>query len=208
MHKGPRESRDLIARHDLDGLLPSPAVSGEPAAHHQLGVLADIANREIPGVKVSEARLAQFLREDPESIFAFQRGGKVLGGVAFLYLNCRGHDALLLDGIDLKNPSQEFLARSDENVSAIYTWALVGYGRATVGLGNVAAHLRRPRFINADYFARPSTAAGRDLLIALGFRPIGSFQPGLWCYERSSNRFPTKLPTSTVFAGSFSDARH
>jgi hypothetical protein len=208
MHNKLIERRDLVAKHDLDRLLPSSAVSGELAAPHQLADLADIANREIPGVNVSEAGLVQFLRDDPESIFAFQREGKLLGGVAFLYLNGRGHDALLLDRIDLKNPSREFLARSDERVSAIYTWALVGYGRAAIGLGNVAAYLRRPRFIYADYFAQPSTSAGGDLLAALGFKPVASFQPNLWCYERPRNRLPIRMPGSILSAGSFSDARH
>jgi hypothetical protein len=207
MHKVSRESRDLVVRHDLDGLLPSAAVRGEPAAFHQLAVLADMANREIPGVNASEAGLVQFLRDDPESIFAFQRGDKLLGGVAFLYLNCRGHDALLLDGIDLKNPAREFLARCDEEVSAIYTWALAGYGRAMIGLGNVTAYLRRPRFIHADYFAQPSTSAGRDLLIALGFKPVASFQPDLWSYERPWNGLPIHMPKSILSAGSFPDAR-
>jgi hypothetical protein len=206
MHKVPRESRDLVARHDLDGLLPSFATSAEPAAFHHLAALADIANREIPGVNASEAGLTQFLRDDPESIFAFLRGGKLLGGVAFLYLNCQGHDALLLDEIDLKNPRLEFLARPDEEVSAIYTWALAGYGRAMIGLGNVAAHLKGPRFVGADYFAQPSTPAGRDLLIALNFKPIPSFQPDLWRYERPWNRLPIYM--AALLSGSISDARH
>jgi hypothetical protein len=208
MHKAPRESRDLVARHDLDGLLPSVAISAEPAAFHHLAALVDIANREIPGVNASEAGLTQFLRDDPASIFAFLRRGKLLGGVAFLYLNCQGHDALLLDDIDLKNPHREFLARADEEVSAIYTWALAGYGRAMIGLGNVAAHLKGPRFVDADYFAQPSTAAGRDLLIALNFKPIPSFQPDLWRYKRPWNRVPIHMPASILSAGSFSDARH
>jgi len=55
-----------------------------------------------------------------------------------------------------------FLARPDEDVSAIYVWALACHGRAVVGLANVAEHLRKPRFVSADYFAQPSTTAGRD----------------------------------------------
>src|SRR4051812_25578881 len=96
MHKVLRERRDLVARHDLDSLLPSAAVRGEPATFNQLADLAELANREIPGVSVSEADLAQSLGRDPESVFAFQRDGKLLGGVAFLYLNRQGHDALLV----------------------------------------------------------------------------------------------------------------
>jgi hypothetical protein len=208
MQKLFRESGDFAARHELDKLSPTSAITVSLAAHQHLVDLVAIARREIPGVSASEAGLAQFLRDDPESIFAFERGGKLLGGIAFLHLNCRGHDALLLDDIDLKNPGREFLARPDEEVSAIYVWALAGYGRAVVGLGNAAAYLRKPRFFNADYFAQPSTAAGRDLLVAIGFTPVPSYQPDLWSYERPWKRVPPNMPASNFSARSFADARH
>ena len=201
-------STDLGARHELDGLLPTSAVKVGLATHRQLPDLVAIARREIPGVNVTEAALAQFLRSDPESIFAFERAGSLLGGIAFLYLNGRGHDALLLDNIDLKNPGLEFLARGDEEVSAIYVWALACYGRAVVGLGNVAGYLRKPRFVGADYFAQPSTTAGRDLLVAIGFKPISSSKPDLWCYQRPWNRVPPDMPAAHFSARSVADARH
>jgi hypothetical protein len=207
MQKVFRGSGDLAVRHELDRLSPTSAITVSLAAGGQLADMVAIARREIPGVKVSEAGLAQFLRDDPESIFAFQRAGTLLGGIAFLYLNCRGHDALLLDDLDLGNPSREFLARFDEEVSAMYVWALAGYGRAVAGLGNVAEYLRRPRFINADYLAQPSTTAGRDLLIAIGFSPIPSFQRELWRYQRPWNRLSPHMPAPIVSAGSFADAR-
>jgi hypothetical protein len=206
MHKVFRESGDLASRHELDRLSPSSAITVRPATPEQLPGLAAIAHREIPGVSVSTAGLAQFLWYDPESIFAFERGRNLLGGIAFLYLNCRGHDALLLDDIDLKYPSHEFLARPHEDVSAIYVWALAGYGRAVAGLGNVTEHLRKPRFISADYFAQPSSADGRNLMVALGFEPIPSFQHELWCYQRPWNRLPSGTRAATS-AGSFADAR-
>src|SRR5258708_12667398 len=198
MHKVPGDTRALVARQDVDEIVPSCAVSGEPAKLHQLAGLVAIANREIPGINSTKAALAAFLREEPESIFAFERYGRLQGGIAFLYLNCRGHDALLLDDIDLKNPRREFLTRPDEEVSAIYVWALAGHGRAVIGLGNVAAYLRRPRFINADYFALPATAAGRDLLLALGFERTPTFQQELWGYQRPWNHVPAHIPASPI----------
>jgi hypothetical protein len=203
-----RGSGDFVARHELDGLSPTSAITVRLARSRHLADLVAIARREIPGVSVSEAGLAQFLHSDPESIFAFERAGNLLGGIAFLYLNRRGHDALSLDGIDLKNPSHEFLARPDEDVSAIYVWALACRGRAVVGLANVAGYLRKPRFIGADYFARPSTVAGRDLLIAIGFGPTSSFQPDLWRYRRPWNRVSPNMPAPNFPARSFADARH
>lgn len=184
MPKMLRESSDLVARHALSGLSPTNAVDVRLATRQHLDRLADIANREIPGVNVTAHGLARFLHNDPETIFVFQRQGRVLGGAAFLYLNERGHDALILDDIDLTDPAMEFLAQAGAPVSAIYTWALAGHGRAVIGLGNVAAHHRRARFAGADYFAAPATPAGRDLLKALSFQRTPSFQPELWTYPR------------------------
>jgi hypothetical protein len=210
MQKPRRGSADFAGRHELDRLATTNAIAAGPATFEQLADLAAIAKKEIPGVNPSEAGLVQFLRDDPESIFALQRDGSLLGGIALLYLNCRGHDALLLDEIDLKNPSREYLARPGEDVSAIYVWALAGYGRAAIGLGNVAEYLRRPRFASADYFAQPSSTAGRDLLKALGFRPIPSFQPDLWYYERPWNRLSSTMaaPGVSITVRSHADARY
>ena len=208
MYKEFRGSSDLVARHELDGLSPTPAIRAELATPRHLADLVAVARREIPGVSVSEAGLAQFLRGDPESIFAFERAGKLLGGIAFLHLNSRGHDALLRDRIDLKNPGHEFLARPGEDVSAIYVWALACHGRAVLGLANVAEYLRKPRFVGADYFAMPATAAGRDLLIAIGFRQLANATSGLWCYQRPWHRISPNLPPLNFSARDFADARH
>jgi hypothetical protein len=199
-------SGDYSARHELDRLVPSAVIDAGPAAPDELAQLAGIARREIPGVNAS-AELAQCLKADPESIFAFRRGGKVVGGIAFLFLNDSGHDALLLDNINLKNPQSPYLARQDESVAAIYVWALAGYGRAVMGLGSVAARLRSSRFMDADYYAQPSSRDGRELLIALGFRPMQSFQPDLWCYQRPWHRLEG-LASRNLVTGRMIDARH
>ena len=178
----------MVNRHALDELPPTSAVLVSPASCQELADLVAVAKREIPGVRISKEGLVRFLDADPELIFAFRRSGNLLGGIAFLYLNHDGHEALLLNDIDLKNPDRGFLARPDQEVSAIYVWALGGYGRAVAGLGNVAAYLRGPRFVGANYFAQPSTQAGRKLLIAIGFQPIPGFQRELWRYQRPWNR--------------------
>src|ERR1700750_1445297 len=117
MQKSLQKSGDFACRHELDRLATTAVVAAQPAAFEQLAELAAIAKKEIPGVNASQNGLIQALRDDPESIYAFQYNGSVLGGIAFLYLNCRGHDALLLDEIDLKNPSRNHLARPGEDVS-------------------------------------------------------------------------------------------
>lgn len=199
-------SGDYSPRHELDRLPSSTVVDASPARLDELDQLAAIARREIPGVNAS-AGLAQCLRADPESIFSFHRAGKVIGGIAFLHFNHSGHDALLRDTIDLKHPESCYLARADESVAAIYVWALAGYGRAVLGLGRVASHLRSSRFMDADYYARPSSKDGRELVIALGFRPIQSFQPDLWCYQRPWHR-SQGIGAYSPAAGRMIDARH
>ena len=104
-----------------------------------------MANRLVPGVQITEPDLARYYRFDPGSILTFSRNDKLLGAVAFLYLNSRGHDALMLDEICLTHPDIGLLAAASEEVSAIYVWAIAGQGRAMAGLGNVSEHLSRPR---------------------------------------------------------------
>ncbi|GLH81539.1 hypothetical protein SSBR45G_64480 [Bradyrhizobium sp. SSBR45G] len=163
-------------------------------------------------MRASEHELAEFLRHDPASIFVLCRGSRLLGGIAFLYLNCEGLDALLLDDFNLNNPPRGFLARPDEEPAAIYVWALVAQGRGALGLGNVAEVLRGPRYRAADYYAQPSSDEGRAFLSALGFTPRASFQPDLWWYQRPWNRLPEMtappIQSTTHFdKGSLADVR-
>ncbi len=137
----------------------------------------------------------------------------MLGGIAFLYLNCAGLDALLLDELNLNVPARRYLARHDEDVAAIYVWALVAQGRGAIGLGNVAQALRGPRFRAADYYAQPSSAEGRAFLEALGFASVPSFQPDLWWYQRPWNRVPEVMAPSiqsswSLVTGSLANVRH
>jgi hypothetical protein len=208
MRSGVKQRVCLAARHDFDALPRSEEIEVRPARHSELSALADMANRRVPGVQTTESTLGRYLSFDPECILTFNRQDRLLGAMAFLYLNSRGYDALILDEIFLKCPDISLLAGADDEVSAIYKWANATSGRGIVGLGNVAAYLRKPRFVSADYFAQPSTIAGRDLLVATGFRQIASFQPDLWSYQRPWKRPPIQLPPPTVSARSFADARH
>jgi hypothetical protein len=203
-----KERPSLATRHDFDSLPSVTGIEVRPARYSELAVLADMAHRLVPGVQITEPVLRKYYAFDPECILTFRRGEILLGAIAFLYLNSRGHDALILDEISLTQPDIGLLAGSDDEVSANYIWAIAATGRGIAGLGEAAAHLRKPRYVDANCFAQPSTAAGRDLLIATGFRSIPSFQPDLWCYERPWNRLSPNKPPSTVTARSFADARH
>ena len=182
------ERATLAPRHDFDALPRSLEITVQPARRSELSALAEMANRLVPGVQIEEPDLERYFGFDPDSIVTFSRQDKLLGAVAFLYLNRRGHDALLQAEMDLNQPDFGLLAGRAENVSAIYVWAIAGRGRAMAGLGNVSQHLSRTRLAAADLYAQPSSADGRNLMIAIGFEPITSFQRELWRYQRPWNR--------------------
>jgi hypothetical protein len=208
MHDPVMERASLAVRHDFDTLPRSSEIEVQPARHRELSILADMANRLVPRVQISEPILSRYVAFDSECVLTFSRKQRLLGAIAFLYLNNRGHDALILGQISLARPDVSLLAGTKDEASAIYMWAIATNGRGIVGLGNVAAHLAKPRFVSANYFAQPSTTAGRNLLIATGFKQITSFQPDLWRYERPWNRLLPHMPESSLAARSFADARH
>src|SRR5882757_8313699 len=143
-------------RHDFDSLSTNTLIEVGPAQSSEIAVIADMATRMVPGAEIGEQALRRHFDFDPECILTFSWQEKLLGGMAFLYLNTSG--------------------------------------RGSAGLGKAAAHLRKPRYVNADCFAQPSTAAGRDLMIATGFIQMPSFQPDLWCYQRPWKRLPISEP--------------
>ena len=202
------ERGSLSARHDFDALPLSPDVDVRCAQFRDIAALSDMAHRLVPGVQIGAMELAKYFAFDSQSLLTFTRNGNLIGGMAFLFLNDRGHDALLLDEICLTAPDTRQLASANEEVSAIYIWAIATIGRGIAGLGKAAAHLRQIRFRGADCYAQPSTVAGREIMKATGFEPISSFQPDLWCYERPWHRRPTRMPGAIVQARSYADARH
>lgn len=178
----------VTARHDFDFLSTGTTVEVRPAEQGELPVIAAMARSMVPGVQIGEQGLRQHQFHDPECILIFVQTDRLLGGMGFLYLNERGHDALVSGEFAPAHPDFTLLADRDEPVAAIYIWAIGAVGRGIAGLGKMAAHLRKPRYVDANCFAQPSTAAGRDLMVATGFRPIQSFQRDLWCYERPWKR--------------------
>ena len=202
------ERGSFAARHHFDALPLSPDVDVRCAQFSEIAALSEMARRLVPGVQIGTAELARYFTLDPESILAFSRKGKLVGGMAFLFLNDRGHDALLLDEICLTAPETRYLASASEDVAAIYIWAIAATGRGIAGLGKAAAHLRQIRFRGADCYAQPSTVAGRDIMRATGFAPVPSFQPDLWCYERPWHRQPMRMPGAIIHSRSFADARY
>ena len=115
-----KERGPLAERHDFDSLPTDGDVTVKCARYVELPQLAGMAHRLVPGVRMTADILGKYLAWDPECILTFSRQDRLLGAIAFLYLNDRGHDALLLDEICLTQPEIEFLAARGEEVSATY----------------------------------------------------------------------------------------
>jgi hypothetical protein len=202
------ERPGFAARHDFDYLPADANVEVRPAEYLEMPAVAAMARSMVPGVQIGEQGLLQHHLHDNESILVFAQRGRLLGGMAFLYLSECGHDALMSGELSSTHPDFGLLAESNEQVAAIYIWAIGAVGRGIAGLGKMAAHLRKPRYVNGNCFAQPSTTAGRALMIATGFRPIASSQADLWCYERPWKRLPVDVNASGFSRGSVLDARY
>lgn len=202
------ERPGLAVRHDFDSLPTASRIEVRTALQAEIPAIAAMARSMVPGVHIGEQALLQHYLHDDECILMFVRQGRLLGGMAFLYLGERGLDALLAGELQPSHPDFGLLAGRQEQVAGIYIWAIGATGRGIAGLGNISAFLRRPRYFDANCYAQPSTAAGRDLMIATGFRPIASCQPDLWCYERPWKRQPAGIGASSFSMGSISDARY
>src|SRR5579859_1386815 len=90
-----KERGPLVARHDFDGLPRVRENEVRPAWRSELAAIAELGNRMVPGVHVKVSDLEQYFSFDPDSILTFGRQGKLLGAVAFVYLNRDGLEALL-----------------------------------------------------------------------------------------------------------------
>ena len=151
-----------------------------------------------PGVQIAEPDLERYFAFDPGSILTFSRQQKLLGAVAFLYLNRRGHDALMHAEMNLAHPDFSLLAGRSDEVSAIYVWAIAAAARRWPDWAMCRSIFAKPRLASADLYAQPSSEDGRDLMIAIGFEPIPSLQRELWRYQRPWNRHSAEHAGITV----------
>ena len=184
----PDIASSIKQRRELDLLTAAVDVEVSPATLAELPAMVDMAVRSIPGVNVKLATVERIHRIDPSSIFAFRVNGIVKGGIAFLYLNAAGLDALILDELDISNPQFRFLARPGEEPAALYVWALAAQGRAVMGCATIAAMMREAPYSRADYYAQPATKDGLRFSKQVGLWRIPSLQRDLWTYRRLLNR--------------------
>ncbi len=179
-----RERHPIATEFDL--MAPASPLIVRPALGAEIASLSRMARSVIPGAEVDDTYLEVLRNRDPSSVFSFLRAGELVGGCAFLYLNYRGHDALVLDCLDVHHPRLDHLASADECPDALYLWAIAGAGRSA--LGPISALFAGARYRTADLYTRPVTDKGQQLFTSLGFEPACSWSSNLWIYRRLANR--------------------
>ena len=155
----------------------------------------------MPGVTLSAAELAAYCRINPRTAFSFARNGHLLGGIAFLYLNDDGLDALILDDIDLRHPQPRFSPQTDEVPAAIYWWALAAKGRGIGGLGEIARLFASPQYSLSTSTHSPAAGTARASRPRWASSAMPSWQPDLWTYRRAANREACPSRNSSASSG-------
>jgi hypothetical protein len=188
VYRGFSERTGISQRREFDLLEPYDGLDAGPVRPEELQSMIALARAAVPGVAIADSTVERVYRQHPQCIFPFRCNGRILGGMALLYLNDDGLDRLLLDELDFSDPDPAVLTEFGETPAALYVWALAARGRAAAGIANVSAWFRREPFARADYYAQPSTQDGARILVQVGFKPTNSFQRSLWTYRRLRNR--------------------
>ena len=151
--------------------------------------VARFAAGQLPSLKLDDLSIFdRIVAHDPDTIQIFETDGRLVGLYAMLFLNRRGHQALLDDTFDGADPSSDHLALKSEKPAAIYTWFVACPGRAVTGFGNVAQLLQDERYAHANLYARPASPGGLRLMRGIGYVPVKSDTNGLHRYTRIRNR--------------------
>lgn len=162
------------------------------ARPHEVAQLVADAASSIGGALADPQVVLTVLDHDPDSVWAFERNGELVGGVAFLFLSADGVAALAEGRLDPRQPDLRWLVRADQKPAGIYIWALLGKGRAAAPLSHGFVRLREARYAQADLWALPFSAAGQRFTIGKGFEPV-SGHPGLYRFRRLAAQ-PATVP--------------
>jgi predicted GNAT family N-acyltransferase len=168
----------------LDLLPPSRRFTLRPATASEVEQLVAAAAEEIPAMKVIKPAIGRVFAFNHETILAVHAGERLIGGVAFLYLNREGLERLLAGGLSIADPELRYLAPCGEAPAALYFWALYLPGPAVAAMGNVMEFFRRPGFADAHLYARPGTMKGARFMEHTGFVPVTEGPPDLFVYRR------------------------
>ena len=149
--------------------------------------ILDIAEALIGSGLATEDILQRLLAWRPDSLWAFVRHGKVVGGFSMLLLNSEGVDALLAATLNTREPPYEFLTRRTEAPSAIYISGSAHLS-ATDAMLKMLVRLQSTPYERANIYAVPHTVSGLRFHQRWGFHPVPGHPRHLSEYIRICNR--------------------
>ncbi|MCW5696468.1 MAG: hypothetical protein KIS96_06990 [Bauldia sp.] len=159
-----------------------------PALPTEISQLCALVGGGIDAPIAPEPVVAALSARDPESLWAFERDGRLIGAFALLKLNAIGVARLVAGHMTMGNPATETLAEPGEAPAGVYFWALLARGRARLGVSRVLRWLQEPQLRRADLWATPVTPDGQRFVDNLGFLPVaGTAVPGLCRNTRHLN---------------------
>jgi predicted GNAT family N-acyltransferase len=178
--------------------------------------LYEKAAARIPAI-ASFKTVLRVYRRNPDTILAFSRGaqddgsrGPILGFLAHLPLNAKGHLALLDGEFNTPDPQNCYLARQHERPAALYYWAMYFTPDIGGGLALATERMTSDKYRGLPIFCKAATQEGWEILRSLGFTdgavyPDGrkSSQPLMQCLplDPAAGRAPYDTYIPGVNAG-------
>ncbi len=140
------------------------------------------------GVELAtEDVVRRVLAYHPDTLWAFTRHRRLVGGAAMLMLNAIGLEALLAGTLNHRDPPMSCLASPGIKPAGIYLWAFCE-SSGSDGVLNVLARLQSPLYASSDIYALPVTSCGLGFLQRWGFQPVVGHPRNLFQYIRLANR--------------------
>ncbi|MCA0320886.1 MAG: GNAT family N-acetyltransferase [Proteobacteria bacterium] len=166
--------------------------------------LMRVAQNDIPGL-ASPASVLDILRHNPESIFAFARGGwqeqpsdVPMGFMAMLPLTKEGHRALFDGRFQTDAPDLQHICRQHERPDAIYHWGVLGGPAVVGGMALVMERLSSDKFRGLPMYCKAASPEAHKFMRSIGFVD-GATHPETRHFVRSLLSLPRVPPATHCF---------
>jgi len=126
----------------------------------------------------------------PDNIWIIHdsRTRATIGCYAQIMLTAVGYAALVDGSFNGHDPVPSHCATPLDAITGIYTWAVIGRGRAALGVTLMSRILNTPTYRHLDLYTVPVTEDGMRSIQSIGYRPVNEGGLGaLYIYRRLAN---------------------
>jgi len=123
----------------------------------------------------------------PDNIWIIHdsRTRATIGCYAQIMLTAVGYAALVDGSFNGHDPVPSHCATPFDMITGIYTWAVIGRGRAALGVTLMSKILNTPAYRHLDLYTVPVTQDGLRSIQSIGYRPVHQDGLGaLYIYRR------------------------